>query len=334
MSAAVKLLLTLLLLAPWVQSKAQEVRPALLEFREVLPGLYDFLWKTPSHGDSVLDIEPVMPVACRLNGAIEQQQMPEALLRRGRLQCTDGLAGKTVSIRGLDATAIDVVVRVHHRDGRLEQHLIRPVSSQLTLNGMTSLAQRLLTYAGLGFERLLLGAEQLLFVLGLMLIASGRGARTMTIAAFTLAYGAVLALQVLNIISLPLPPLNVTIALGLMALGPEMLRRLRGEESFALHHPWVVALVFGFPHGAALAGGLNGAALPVDEVVPALAMFIIGVEFGLLSFVLLLVLLGRLFRVLQIHWPRYIAILPGYLVGSLGAYWTLQRLLVLLGMLK
>jgi len=42
-------------------------------------------------------------------------------------------------------------------------------------------------------------------------------------------------------------------------------------------------------------------------------------------------LLERAFRALEIHWPRPIAALPGYAVGSLGAHWTIQRTLVLLG---
>jgi hypothetical protein len=35
------------------------------------------------------------------------------------------------------------------------------------------------------------------------------------------------------------------------------------------------------------------------------------------------------FRVLEVRWPRWIQALPGYTVGSLGAYWTVQRLALL-----
>jgi hypothetical protein len=34
-----------------------------------------------------------------------------------------------------------------------------------------------------------------------------------------------------------------------------------------------------------------------------------------------------------VRWPRLAEALPGYAVGSLGAYWTIQRTLVLLGRL-
>ena len=66
----------------------------------------------------------------------------------------------------------------------------------------------------------------------------------------------------------------------------------------------------------------------------ALLLFNVGVEIGQLFFLATILALERAFRVLQIRWPRAIEALPGYAVGSLGAYWTLQRTLVLLGGLR
>ena len=51
-------------------------------------------------------------------------------------------------------------------------------------------------------------------------------------------------------------------------------------------------------------------------------------KLGQLGFVALVVLLERSFRVLKIAWPRLVERLPGYAVGTLGAYWTIQRTLV------
>ena len=41
--------------------------------------------------------------------------------------------------------------------------------------------------------------------------------------------------------------------------------------------------------------------------------------------------LERSFRVLEVRWPRWVQALPGYTVGSLGAFWTVQRLAILFG---
>ena len=48
----------------------------------------------------------------------------------------------------------------------------------------------------------------------------------------------------------------------------------------------------------------------------------------------MIVALERAFRTLEIRWPRLVEALPGYAVGSLGAYWTIQRTLMLLGGLR
>jgi len=63
-------------------------------------------------------------------------------------------------------------------------------------------------------------------------------------------------------------------------------------------------------------------------------LFNAGVEIGQVFFVGMIVLLERAFRTLEIQWPRLIEALPGYAVGSLGAYWTIQRTVVLLGVLR
>jgi HupE / UreJ protein len=73
--------------------------------------------------------------------------------------------------------------------------------------------------------------------------------------------------------------------------------------------------------------------LPATDIPLALVMFNVGVEIGQVSFVLLILLLERSFRQLEIRWPRWIQALPGYTVGSLGAFWTIQRAAILLGII-
>ena len=80
-----------------------------------------------------------------------------------------------------------------------------------------------------------------------------------------------------------------------------------------------------------LASALTSAGLPHHELPLALVSFNIGVELGQLGFIALILALERSFRILEIHWPRWIEALPGYTVGSLGAFWTVQRLVILFG---
>jgi hypothetical protein len=313
-------------------ASAHELRPGFLDLRETGPGTYELLWKKPSGGEVEIYIAPVLPKQCRLAG--EQRLTPGAVVVRGTLRCEGGIGGGTLAIDGLDSTGTDVLVRVRHADGRLESHLVKPANPRVTLGAATTAWERSASYLRLGFEHILLGVDHLLFVLGLMLIVADRWMLVKTITAFTIAHSVTLAVATLGYASAPALPLNAAIALSILFLGPEVVRRWRGEASFTIRHPWVVAFAFGLLHGFGFASGLASMGLPPAEIPLALLLFNVGVELGQLAFVALVLLLERSFRVLAVAWPRAVALLPGYLVGSLGAYWTIQRTVALLGGLR
>ena len=325
------LLVAGLLLLQAVPARAHEARPGFLELRESAAGTWSLLWKKPTGGEVEIAIAPVIPDGCNLATPDRQQLTPGAVIVRGTLTCPGGLAGKTIVIAGLESTITDVLVRLHHADGRLESHLLRPATPSVTLGGETSAAERALGYVQLGAQHILLGVDHLLFVLGLLLIVSSRWMLVKTITSFTVAHSITLAIATLGFASAPLPPLNAAIALSILFLGPEIVRVWRGETSLTIRHPWVVAFAFGLLHGFGFASGLTAMGLPKAEVPLALFLFNAGVELGQVGFVLLVVLLERSFRALEIRWPRWSRALPGYAVGSLGAYWTIQRVAILLG---
>ena len=312
-------------------ARAHEARPGFLELRETGKETYSFLWKKPTGGEVEIQIAPKVPEGCRLTTPDRQLMTPGAMIVRGTLTCAGGLAGKTISIVGLEATITDVLVRLHHADGRLESHLLRPQTPSVTLGGITTAGERALGYVQLGVQHILLGVDHLLFVLGLMLIVSDRWTLVKTITSFTLAHSITLAIATLGYASAPLPPLNAAIALSILFLGPEIVRTWRGETSFTIRHPWVVAFAFGLLHGFGFASGLTSMGLPKAEIPLALLLFNVGVELGQVAFVLLVILLERSFRVLEVRWPGLVERFPGYAVGTLGAYWTIQRTLILLG---
>jgi hydrogenase/urease accessory protein HupE len=311
-------------------ASAHEARPGLLELRETGPDTCSLLWKKPAGGEVEIQIAPVIPEGCRLATSDRQQLTPGATIVRGTLTCQGGLAGKTIAIAGLPSTITDVLVRLHHADGRLESHLLRPATPSVTLGAVTSAGERAFSYLQLGVQHILLGVDHLLFVLGLLLIVRNRWMLVKTITSFTLAHSITLAIATLGYASAPLPPLNAAIALSILFLGPEIVRTWRGETSFTIRHPWVVAFAFGLLHGFGFASGLAAMGLPRAEIPLALLLFNVGVEIGQVAFVLLVVRLHRSFHVLEVRWPRFVEQLPGYAVGSLGAYWTIQRTLVLL----
>jgi hydrogenase/urease accessory protein HupE len=240
------------------------------------------------------------------------------------------VGGQAIAIVGLEATVTDVLLRLHHADGRVESHLLRPAAPAVTLGALTSPARRVLGYVQLGVQHILLGMDHLLFVLGLLLIVAGRWVLVKTVTAFTLAHSLTLGMATLGYASAPLPPLNAAIALSILFLGPEIARVWRGQTSLTIRQPWVVAFAFGLLHGFGFASGLTEMGLPRAEVPLALLFFNVGVEIGQIAFVILVILLERAFRVLEVRWPRPVERLPGYAVGTLGAYWTIQRTVMLL----
>ena len=87
----------------------------------------------------------------------------------------------------------------------------------------------------------------------------------------------------------------------------------------------MVAFAFGLLHGFGFASALTGAGLPRGDLPLALLSFNIGVEVGQLGFVALVLAMERSFPILEIRWPSWAQALPGYTVGTLGAFWTMQR---------
>ena len=83
-------------------------------------------------------------------------------------------------------------------------------------------------------------------------------------------------------------------------------------------------------HGLGFASGLASLGFLSGDIPVALFFFNIGVEAGQLSFVALMLLLVRCFDLLKIHWPQPARMVPPYVVGSVGAFWTIDRMVAMI----
>ncbi len=310
---------------------AHEARPGYLELRETTPSHYDILWKQPANGEYALRMSPLFPAECEISGSADRQLLSGALMSRFSLACKGGLDGKTITIAGLEMTLTDVLVRVHKRDGTEETHLARATDTSVTIGGGGGALVRAAIYLRLGVQHILMGVDHLMFVLGLLLIVQNRWKLLKTISAFTVAHSITLAGATLGLVSVPAPPLNAAIALSILSLGPEILRACEGGTSLTIRRPWLIAFAFGLLHGFGFASGLTAMGLPRAEIPLALLLFNCGVEIGQLAFVALVLGLERAFRLMEIRWPQPVALLPAYTVGVLGAFCTIQRLFIFVG---
>ena len=311
---------------------AHEIRPALLNITEQKPGWFEVTWKVPVLPGYEVDITPVLPASLAAYGPPASHDLPGAKIQYSTDQAKDGqLAGETITIDGLSTTQIDVMVRINFADGTSQSAILRPANPSFTVPSPGTRGEIAWFYMRLGIEHILQGIDHLLFVLGLLLIVGSRYVLLKTITAFTIAHSITLGIATLGYASAPVPPLNAAIALSILFLGPEIVRVWRGETSFTIRHPWVVAFAFGLLHGFGFASGLTTIGLARAEIPVALLLFNVGVEIGQLFFVLIIVLLERSFRILEIRWPRWAEALPAYTVGSLGAFWTIQRVAIMVG---
>ena len=165
----------------------------------------------------------------------------------------------------------------------------------------------------------------LLFVLALLFLVNGYWTLLKTITGFTLAHSVTLALAALGIVNVPPAPTEAIIALSIVFLAAEVEHRLRTPIPNSQRYPWMVACFFGLFHGLGFAGALTKIGLPSHEIPLALLMFNVGVETGQILFIVGVVAVLEVLRRLAPPMPEGARQLVPYAIGSIAAFWTIER---------
>jgi hypothetical protein len=316
---------TLAVLLIPVPAFAHELRPAYLELREEKPGVFSVLWKTPMLGDGRLALEPEFSGDTRVITPVTIRTPPGAAIQQWTLLASE-LRGQTLRIRGLESTLTDTLVRLEFADGTTwtQRLTARDPSAMVPIrqSGWSVAA----VYFNLGVEHILLGIDHLLFVLSLLLITNGIWKLVKTVSAFTLSHSITLTAATLGFVRVAPAPVEAIIALSIVFVAAEIVRKRSGREGVAARAPWVVAFAFGLLHGLGFAGGLSQAGLPPGHVPTALLFFSGGVETGHLLFVAAVVGLIAAGRRIRIPLPRWAELVPPYAIGSVAMFWVIQRL--------
>ena len=141
---------------------------------------------------------------------------------------------------------------------------------------------------------------------------------------FTLGHSLTLALAVLDRVHVSPRLVEVGIALSLVLVAMELVRRDQGAATLLRARPWLAAFGFGLLHGLGFAGALREAGLPADEVPFALLFFNLGIEVGQLAFIGLMIALIALLQknLIQRLWLERGS---AYAIGSLAVYWVIER---------
>jgi len=312
-------------------AQAHESRPAYLELLQKDKNTYDLLWKTPARGpEKRLALYVRLPADSKIVAPTRSSFLGDAFIERSTISRSSGLAGAEIYIEGLSQTRTDVLARISRLDGSRQVVRLSPSRPSFVVEAAPTIMGVAKTYLVLGVQHIWQGIDHLLFVVCLILIAGTWRRILVTITGFTIAHSITLALAALDLVRIPIPPVEATIALSIVFLATEIARKKR--NTLAWRYPIAVSGSFGLLHGFGFASALGEIGLPQTEIPAALLCFNVGVEFGQIVFVgVVLGLVRGVSSVLRSgelkprDWLSRIEKPLAYSVGSIAMYWTIGR---------
>lgn len=320
--AFVAILTALAAVAP---ARAHQTALAVMAVTELQPGRYALRWENApvDEQSASVRVSAIWPEHC-------VEKWPA-------LDCgAEGLVGR-IGFEGLGVAQSAAMLRIRALDGATQVVMLTPsapvgrVAPNFDPESWEGRAGIFGSYLAIGIEHILIGIDHLLFVLGLIWIAGAGWPLVKTITAFTVAHSLTLAAVTFGWVGVPEPFVNAMIALSIVFIGVEIMRRERGLSSVALRRPWFVAFAFGLLHGFGFANALLELGLPEQATLLALAAFNLGVEIGQLAFVGLVLALGWAWSSMTAPSPRRAGPPVAYAIGGVSAFWFVDRAAALLG---
>jgi hydrogenase/urease accessory protein HupE len=320
----------LLAMAAAAPARAHQFAPALLEIDELSGEEAAVRWKQPAVRVQGSQLRPVLPAECEGLGDPQVQKEGTGIRAAWRMRCPGGLTGKAVGVEGIAGSQADVLLRITLRDGRRIRRVLKAEAPSFKIDADSSRAGVTKDYAALGVEHILRGWDHLLFVLALVLLVGWGRSLAWTITSFTAGHSVTLALASLGVVHVPQAPMEAAIALSIYFLAVELTSARQGKRTLTQRAPWAVAAGFGLLHGLGFAGALAEVGLPTAEIPLALFSFNVGIELGQLAFVAAVLLVAAALRRLPVAWPRWAEAAVPYGIGTMAAFWFLQRAVSLL----
>lgn len=175
-------------------------------------------------------------------------------------------------------------------------------------------------YFGIGFRHVLpLGLDHVLFVLGLFFLTKDFSVLLFQLTLFTLAHSLTLGLALYGVISVPTTLVEVAIALSISFIAIENLFC----NGLSRWRPWVV-FAFGLVHGLGFAHSFQEHAVDIENFLPALFSFNVGIECAQI------VVVGMAYTAVAVWWKRetyrlMVARPASVMLAASGLYWAVER---------
>ena len=323
---AIALLAALLIGAP-ANAGAHPLAPSVLSFEQGDDGVVTMRWRAPLKRPTHQSLRPQIPESCEPLGPPKRElaENRTAVIETTELRCAPpDMVGAVVSVEGLEDSSVNVVVRIVRSDGEATHTILDTGTPRLEIAPSEQATHSFFEYLMLGVEHLLTGWDHLTFVVGLLILFGWHRRLIAAITAFTLGHSLTLALSVLGIVSVPQALVEASIAMTIVVLALEIQSEHQGP---VWRHPWSLPAALGLLHGLGFASVLFESGLPSDEIPLALLGFNLGLEVGQLG-------------VIAVVWSSYAALrsaipsgwranpaLPATVIGSLAAFWVIERTL-------
>lgn len=325
MNRLLVLLLALFTALAALPARADELRPGYLEFTQQDARTWKLVWKAPVLGGLATRTRPAFPDFCT-------QSPPQArveglvLVAESRLTCSKDLAGSQVGLSGMDAAFTDALLRIAPLNRPVQAARLTQEEAMVEVATVPDRWEVARSYFVLGVEHILEGYDHLLFVISLVLLIGRVGAVIKAATAFTVAHSITLIGSTLGIVGLAQAPVEALVALSIIFLAVEIVKRDPAHPSLTERLPWLVAFLFGLIHGFGFAGALREIGLPESDVPTALLTFNLGVEAGqlvIVAAVMVLITLTRRFAPRALHPATLTAT---YLIGTISSFWFIERI--------
>lgn len=193
-------------------------------------------------------------------------------------------------------------------------------STELRSRGEGWLAT-LIRYVFKGGWHIVIGLDHLAFIFCLLLIARDLRHLIWVITSFTIGHSITLILCVMDVVFLPVKPIEALIALTIAYVGVEniMMRKQEKPPRFRL----LLTTAFGMIHGFGFSYILKELNLPKDALVPSLLGFNIGIELAQCGIVLMVYPL--LYQWMQKEWYERVILWASIGTTCVAMYWFITR---------
>lgn len=169
----------------------------------------------------------------------------------------------------------------------------------------------------LGIQHIFIGADHILFLLGLILIGGRFRDLVKIVTSFTIAHSVTLTLAALNIVNLPPRLIESAIALSIVYIATENFFIKKVD------YRWIVTGIFGLAHGFGFANVLGNLGLPAKGLVVSLFSFNVGVEIG--QVVIVALLLPLVWAIRKSRFKKQITWATSGMILFFGITWFLER---------